>query len=151
MSYSLISQVNESVHEEEQHLQLVQEVLSYFDGAMTSLEEFDALLEMRGGSDAAMGRAAELDWLQGMKQDQADRESGTKRYGANPLGLDRPMAQPKPGHYVLTPRGVGSVVDMEGDNIMVEVRGQDIMIKRGELLDEPKDVRGKVAWMMKRA
>lgn len=155
MIYNLLSTVNDRVNQQEEFVATIQEAIDFleFDRSVVicTENEFAAFLKttkhtILEASDAAMGRAAELDWVNTMRQDREDR--GMEKTGTR-LGMEKPKARPEQGQVVLTPRGLAKIIEIRPDTGLVTVRGPNVSMTFDAVkLVGPKMVNGKPTWMI---
>lgn len=163
MAYELLTNLNESVRENEEYQALVESVICEFfgDQAASTPEECAALWDAAKDAvrseqqqlteqpeSAAMARAGERDWVQQAAADSDQRQDDKNRT----LGI-KPKGVPEEGHMVVMQGGVGRIVAVDTVDKQVIIQnkqGQEKVFKMDQLLG-PKNVNGKMAWALQGA
>ena len=162
MAYKLLTNLNESVRENEEYQALVESVICEFfgDQAASTPEECAALWDAakdavrseqqepltEQGENAAMARAGERDWVQQASKDSDERQDNKNRT----LGI-KPKGAPEEGQLVVMQGGVGRIVAIDAVDKQVIVQnkqGQEKVFKMDQLVG-PKNVNGKLAWALR--
>lgn len=160
VEYNLITQLNESAHDEEEYSALIEkaievlgfnpdEVIHTDDDAEELMKALETRpLEEQGGERAAAARAGEQDWLRGL----AGREERGAEYGGSKLGLTAGKEPPKAEDRVLFGRVPTRITDIDrqgGDitAVSVPVGKVELIVPRKALVG-PKILGNERIWMV---
>lgn len=159
MAFELITQINESANDEQNYINLVESTIKelFGDDAAGSVTECQVAWDAAEDADrkdtvkessAAMGRAAERDWLQQVSDETAEKKELKNRK----LGI-KSQGEPEAGQFVIMQGGVGKIVAIDKPSKQVIIQnkaGKEKVFKYTDLAG-PKEVKGKKAWALKAA
>lgn len=152
---SLLTEINTQLNETTEHFNAINKLLIEFFG--DDLSEVDAKTytwtqQLNEVESAASGRAAELDWIQGMSSgDQSSVDDYLKKSQLSMQG----DVQPNVGDAVLFNNQVAWIVDLDeqGQQVMIRDKtGRETVVKNSSLTTpRPIQVKGKKAtsWQVK--
>ena len=161
---SLLREINETINEQQTQFDEYKGLYEFFtrafeiEGLLTEAEILDLPLNEAFGERAAMARAGENDWVQGMK---SDRERMGAQYkadqaGAKKFSLGNGGATDKPavGDRVMTAIGPGQITDIEPNGDVgiaindMKTKKETFKVVSMNALKGPKKIGGQKSWVI---